>query len=118
MTISERTRGAVVILDIEGRITVQDGSAQFRAFVRHLFLRGQLNVVLNLTGVPYIDSTALGEIVRAYTTTMHMGGALKFLHVGGRVRDLFHVAKLMPVLEVFDTEADAVASFGAATSSI
>jgi anti-sigma B factor antagonist len=115
MTISERSRGAVIILDIQGRITAQDGAPELRAFVRHLFHRAQLNLVINMRDVPYIDSTALGEIVRAHTTAIHMGGALKFLQVSGRVRDLLHVAKLLTVLEVFDSEEEAVASFGAAS---
>lgn len=111
MTISERSCGGVIILDVEGRITAQDGVAQFRAVVRHILHRGQLNLVINLAGVPYIDSTALGEVVRAYSTARQMGGGLKFLHVGGRVRELFGIAKLLPILEVFDVEADAVRSF-------
>ncbi len=115
MTISERSLGRVVILDVHGTITAQEGTAQFRAVVRHLFHRGQLNVVVNLHEVPYIDSTALGEMVRAFTTAVHMGGALKFAHLSGRVRELFQIAKLFSVVEVFDTEADAIASFGLPT---
>jgi anti-sigma B factor antagonist len=111
MTIAERIRADVTILDISGRITVQDGVAEFRAAVRQLLQRGRLQLLVNVDGVSYIDSTALGEIVRLYTTATQMGGALKLLHVHGRVRDLLLVAHLLRIFAVFDTEAEALASF-------
>ena len=112
MRISERTIGGVTILDIDGRITVQDGATEFREAIRQLVRRGRLNVVINLREVPYIDSTALGEIVRAYTTTSRMGGAVKLLNVDGRVHDLLVTTRLLSVFDSFDTESDAVRSFG------
>ena len=112
MTISERTVGRVTILDIDGRITVQDGATEFRHAVRQLVRRGRLNLVINLRAVPYIDSTALGEIVRTYTTTTRLGGALKLLNVHGRVHDLLVTTRLLSVFDSFDTESDAARSFG------
>ena len=73
-----------------------------------------LYCMLNLRGVPYIDSTALGEIVRAYTTATRFGGALKLLNVHGRVHDLLVITRLASVFDSFDTEADAIRSFGVA----
>jgi len=111
MTVTERFIGPVTVLDINGRIAVQDGASQFGTRVRHALHQGHIRVLLNLGAVPYIDSSALGEIVRAYTTASQMGGALKLLHVGGRVHDLLTVAKLRPVIDMFDDEAAAIASF-------
>jgi anti-sigma B factor antagonist len=110
--ISERTIGGVTILDISGRITVQDGAAEFREAIRQLVRRGRLNLVINLREVPYIDSTALGEIVRASTTATRLGGALKLLNVHGRVHDLLVTTRLLSVFDSFDTESDAAKSFG------
>jgi anti-sigma B factor antagonist len=111
MTVTERSIGAVTVLDITGRIAVQDGASQFGTRLRHALHQGHIQVVLNLDAVPYIDSTALGELVRTLITAWQMGGDLKLLHVGSRVRDLLAVAKLRPVFDVFDDEAAAVASF-------
>ena len=112
MTISERTIGGVTILDINGRITVQDGADEFHEMVRQVVRRGRLNLVVNLRDVPYIDSTALGEIVRAYATTTRLGGTLKLLNVHGRVHDLLVITRLLSIFDLFDTEPDAVRSFG------
>lgn len=115
MTISERTHGDVVILDIAGRIT-EECVNQLRDAVRPVVARGCVHVVFNLSGVPYVDSAALGEIVRAYTTTTRRGGTLKLLHVGSRVRQLLTITRLSTVLEIFDDERDAVRSCVAAST--
>ena len=114
MTTIERFVGDVTIVDLEGRITVQDGADQLRDVVRQLVRRGRLKLVLNLAAVPYIDSTALGQIVRAYTTATRLGGGFKLLHVTARVQDLLVVTKLLSVFDLFDVETEAVNSFGSA----
>ena len=114
MTITERSVGDVTIMDIEGRITVQDGADQFRDAVRQLVHRGRLKLVVNLAAVPYIDSTAMGQIVRAYTTATRLGGGFKLLHVTVRVREILVVTKLRSVFDLFDVEKEAVDSFGSA----
>ena len=68
MTLHERWIGDVTIIDINGRITVQDGADSFRDVVRQLVRQGRVKLVLNFLDAAYIDSTALGEIVRAYTS--------------------------------------------------
>ena len=112
MTIRERSVGDVTIVDIGGRITVQDGADLFRDAVRRLASQGRWNLVVNVQGVPYIDSTALGEIVRAYTTVViRQGGSLKLLHLTARVHELLAMTSLVAVFDCFDAEAEAVESF-------
>ncbi len=113
MTIAERSVGDVTIIDVDGRITVDDGADVLRASARGLVRQGRVKLVLNLRGVPYIDSTALGEIVRDYTSAMRQGGGLKLLHVTSRVQELLIVTRLLSVFDLFDDEAEAVKSFGA-----
>jgi anti-sigma B factor antagonist len=112
MTLSERLLGDVTIVEISGRITVQDGVQRFRDSMQGLFLRGRTSVVIDLLNVPYIDSTALGELVRTYTTAKRMGGAVKLLRAAGRVRELLALTGLWPVFDAFQTEDDAIRSFG------
>ena len=112
MTIAERQVGDVTILDIEGRIVIQDGADSFRAEVRQLVALSRVRLVLNLGGVPYIDSTGLSEIVRVYLSTTRRHGGVRLLHVTPRVLELLVVTKLVSVLDLFDEESEAVKSFG------
>lgn len=114
LTVRERSMGDVTIIDLDGRITVEDGADSLRALVRQLVRRGRVQLVLNLHGAPYIDSTALGEMVCAYTSATRQGGTLKLLHVKPRVHELLMITKLLTVFDLFDDEAEAVKSFGAA----
>jgi anti-sigma B factor antagonist len=114
MTLHERRIGDVTIIDIDGRITVQDGADIFRDMVRQLAGQGRVRLVLNFHDASYIDSTALGEIIRAYISVTRKGGTLKLLNVPARVHELLMITRLLSVFDLFDAEAEAVKSFGVA----
>ena len=65
MTIKERAVGSVMILDIQGRITVEVAGV-LRDKALSLLEQGSRLFVLNLQGVAYIDSAGLGELVSNY----------------------------------------------------
>ena len=111
MMLRDRQVGEVTILDIDGRMTIQDGVDVFRAVVRQMIALSRVRLVLNLHGVPYIDSTALGEIVRTYSSVTRRGGGVMLLNVTPRVTALLTITKLLPVFSLFDEEAKAVSSF-------
>jgi anti-sigma B factor antagonist len=111
MTVRERRVDDVTVIGVDGRITEEDGATLLCDTVQRLAREGQTRLVLDLGAAPYIDSTAMGEIVRGYTTVTRRGGALKLLNVGGRVRDLLMVTRLASIFEIFDSERAAVASF-------
>ena len=76
--------------------------------INSLISQGQKKLLLNLEGVPYIDSAGLGEIVRTYTTVSRQGGKLKLLNLTKRIEDLLSITKLLTVFEVYETEAEAL----------
>ena len=112
MTLSERTSGNVCILDVEGPLVVGRGGADLLADkVRSLLQQGRKQLIINLAGVPYMDSTGLGAMVHAYATSTRQGGAVKLLNSTKKLHDLLVITKLSTVFESFDSEAAAVASF-------
>src|SRR6267142_237162 len=111
MQIEERSAGDVVVLDLKGKMTLGEGDELLRDKVNSLVQQGRTKVVLNLEGVPYIDSAGLGEIVRTYTTIKRQDGSMKLLNLTKRITDLLSITKLLTVFDTFDTEADAVRSF-------
>jgi anti-sigma B factor antagonist len=113
MQIDERKVGDVTILDLKGKMTLGDGDEVLRTKINGLIQAGAKKMVLNLGDVPYIDSAGLGEVVRTYTTVSRQGGALKLLNLTKRIQDLLAITKLLTVFETFDSEAEAVKSFGA-----
>ena len=111
MKVEERLVGDVSVLDVRGRLTMNDGHGQIRAAVDRLIGRGLVRVVLNLKGLQYLDSACLGEIINAHIALSRKGGRLKMLDVPEHLHDLLKLAGLDGVFEAFTREADAVASF-------
>ena len=111
MQIEERAVGDVVVLDLKGKITLGEGDELLKDKVNSLVNQGHKKIILNLAGVPYIDSAGLGEVVRTYTTVSRQGGSLKLLNLTKRITDLLSITKLLTVFECHDSEADALKSF-------
>src|ERR1700680_5250774 len=111
MHIDERTVGDVTVLDLKGKITLGEGDELLKDKVNSLVNQGKKKIILNLAGVPYIDSAGLGEVVRTFTTVSRQGGHLKLLNLTKRITDLLSITKLLTVFETFDAESDAVQSF-------
>ena len=113
MQIEERMVGDVVLLDLKGKITLGEGDELLKDKVNSLVNQGHKKIILNLAGVPYIDSAGLGEVVRTYTTVSRQNGSLKLLSLTKRITDLLSITKLLTVFETYDSENDAVRSFAA-----
>ena len=111
LTIHSREVDGVTVLDLSGRITLGEGSVQIRDAIRDLISKGQKSILLNLGEVNYIDSSGLGELVSAFTTSKNQGADLKLLHLTKKVHDLLQLTKLYTVFDVKDDEASAIASF-------
>jgi anti-sigma B factor antagonist len=113
MQIDQRVIGDVTILDLKGKMTLGEGDELLKEKINSLLQQGHKNLILNLEGVPYIDSAGLGEVVRTYTTVSRQGGKLKLLNLTKRIQDLLAITKLLTVFETFDHEQEAVRSFSA-----
>ncbi|HVC20085.1 MAG TPA: STAS domain-containing protein [Vicinamibacterales bacterium] len=111
MNIAQRAAGNVMIVDVNGQIKLGDGDILLRDKLQSLIQQGHKQLVLNLAGVNYIDSSGLGEIAHAYVTVSRQGGQLKLAGLTKRLKDLLTITKLLTVFESFDTDAEAVDSF-------
>jgi anti-sigma B factor antagonist len=111
MEIHTRRVGDVHVLDISGRIVLGDATARIRHTISDLLQNGGRKIILNLTDVPYIDSSGIGELVRTYTTVTNEGKQLKLLNLTKKIRELLTITKLLTVFDVYESEQTAVASF-------
>lgn len=117
LQMSTRQVGDIVVIDMSGRIALGEGSSMLREQVRQLADKGQHKILLNLRKVGYVDSSGLGELVKAHTTALTHGGQLKLVDVSKRVGDLLRTTKLNMVLQIEPDEATALQSFRAAAAS-
>jgi len=111
LEIREREVEGIRVLDLEGRLVAGEEVERMRAALNQLLAAGHRQIVLNLAGVDYIDSTGLGSLVVCFGRVQEAGGALKLLHLNRRAIELLVLTKLTTVFEVFDDERDAINSF-------
>ncbi len=111
MKIKSRTEEDVTILDLDGRLTIGTGDVQLRVAIVELLETGVQKILLNLRKVRSMDSSGLGELVRAKATSGKAGATIKLLHVEDKVEQVLEMTRLIGVFETFDDEIDAVASF-------
>lgn len=110
--IAERQNGAVTVLLMPPRLTIESGARDFHEKVRALIDRGHTQILVDLSDLVQMDSSALAELVRALTVARDSGGALKLLGVTPRIKELLLTTKLVTLFEAFEREGEAVASFG------
>ena len=115
LNIAERRKDFITILDLQGNIRLGEGSVELHEALRRLVERGEKEVLLNLAGVSYIDSSGLGELVSGYTNIHKTGGELKLFHLSERIEELMEMTKLLTIFDVYDNEAEAVLSFSSAS---
>jgi anti-sigma B factor antagonist len=111
--INERIVGALTILDLTGKLTIDDGAELLKDKTESLAFQKRTHLIVNLASVPYIDSGGLGQLVACYTTAKRAGGRLTLLNVNTKNHDLLSITKLVSVFETFDTEREAVESYSA-----
>lgn len=112
MQITERSAGHVTVLDLNGPLTGGGGTQRLKDKVNSLVLQKLTNVLINLGEVAFIDSSGLGEIVSCLTTVSKAGGKLKLVNLTKRNHELLSITRLATVFDTFDSEPEAIKSFG------
>ena len=113
MDLQERIIGKVVVVDVRGVVKDVAAHTILHDKVRSLLAQGYKSILLNVAEVTYVDSVWLGAMVEGYVSAIGQGGALKLLHGTSRLRELLRVTRLDTVLDLFESEEEAAASFGA-----
>src|SRR5918997_4264792 len=83
----------VTVVRAAGRLTLSDSNGALKNAVNALVEAGRMRFVLNLEGVPYVDSSGLGEIASAHVTVSRTGGQLLLAAVPARVIEGLNITK-------------------------
>ena len=94
MEIEEKTEGRVTILFLKGRMMGGEGDKLLREKVEGLVEAGRVHIVLDMAGVPDIDSLCLGEITRSQMTVSRVGGTLRLVNLNDRLHVLLTRTRL------------------------
>ena len=111
MKVDVRHFDDVIIVDLKGRLVMGVGDELLREVTNELLAEDWKKIVLNLEGVTVMDSSGIGEVVSGWKLAQRFGAKLKILRPGDRLRHTLHLTQLLPLLEVYENEDEAISSF-------
>ncbi|MFQ5927264.1 MAG: STAS domain-containing protein [Terriglobia bacterium] len=111
LAINTRESQGVTVLDLSGRVVLGEECNSLRKLVAELLAAAKTKILINLGDVAYVDSSGIGILVESVLLTAKQNGALKLVNMPRVLRNTLLIHRLLPVFEVYDNEAEALASF-------
>lgn len=109
-SIGIRREGSVTLLDVSGRLTSFEAGA-LRDAIAQLLKQKRKLIVLNLSGLQYMDSSGIGELARNYVSVLKQGGEMRVVGLSSKVEEVLKITQLYQVFPEFPSEEEAVKSF-------
>ena len=98
----------MTIVEVAGRVTLGAAGPSIQDTVRELVDSLHTNIIIDLGGIRYLDSSGLGQLVASAATAASRGGAIKLLNLTERIYDLMLLTKLCTVFAIYADDATAV----------
>ena len=111
MDIETKTQDGVKIVKMTGRLAMGPPLDRFNATMNELLGEGHSKIVLDVEGVPTIDSSGIGMLVRYLTTAKQSGGAIRILKPSKFTVQTLKMVGLLNLFTTFEDQDLAVASF-------
>ncbi len=116
MDVEVRQTGDVILVDLKGRLVAGTGAEQLQEIINELLASDWRKIVLNLSEISRIDSAGIGELVSGIRLAERFSSEIKLLHVKGQVLDILALSQLLPLLDIYYTESEALAAFDQAAA--
>ena len=110
MKISARRVETSTILDVSGNIDMSNSPEVRKALLTEIRQKGVSRVLLNLTGVAYIDSSGVASLVEGLKASRDAGSRFVLFGLNDSAREVLKISRLLKLFEVYDTETQAMAS--------
>ena len=109
-SVTIRQAGPISLLDVAGRLTSFEIGA-LRDSISRLLKQGRKNIVLNLSGLQYLDSSGIGELARVYVSVVKQNGQMKVVGLSPKGEEILKITQLYQVFPEFPSEEAALKSF-------
>jgi len=116
LKIKRQEQDGVVILEVSGKVMGGPDAEKFKTVIAGLINEGVAKLLIDLSDVPWMNSSGVGILISAYTSMKNAGAQVKFLNINERVKSILMVTKLLTVFESYYSKEDALASFRSAST--
>ena len=105
--IKKQVRPGVVVLEMTGSIRIGPNCQQIELAIDELVRQGSTWVILEMSGVTYIDSAGMGTVVRGMIKLKKLGGTLRLAGVKGMVAGVLKLTQIDRTIGIFPTAEEA-----------
>ena len=110
MKIKQNPAENVMILELSGKIMGGPDFDKFKGEIAQVVEGGYKNVILDMSGVPWINSTGLGILITGYHSIKAAEGTMMICNVKERVLSIFYISQLENIFDVYETREEALKS--------
>jgi anti-sigma B factor antagonist len=100
--------GRVVILEPKGSLVGGDETDELKKTIQSLLEQGNRKLIIDLGGVEYLNSSAIGVLVSGHTSYVNRQGKVVLCNVGKSITNIFVVTKLSTIFNSAETRQEAV----------
>jgi len=103
----------VMLLTLSGTMTMGNQLQRFEWSVEELTKKSRNRIVLDMSALTYLDSSAIGVLMGCNGVVRNSGGQMRLAGLTDRVRGIFKVVGIDSVLTLDPTREDAISSLAA-----
>ena len=111
MKIKQKESNGVAILEVSGQMHGGPENMRLLEMTKELTAQNHKKLLINLAKVKWVASNGLGILMTTKTHFEREGGTLKLCSLNDRVLTLFQVTKINTIMDVYPSEAEALAAF-------
>ncbi len=108
--------GDIGLIELGGALLSSQEIDELRKAVEHFLHKDTPRLLIDFSGVTYMNSSAMGVLVSAHTSFSRRGWHLKLCSLNNQVNVIFVVTKLNTVFSIFKTREEALESLGGGES--
>lgn len=111
MKVEVKEKFNAVVIAIKDKMMGGPDAAEFNELIHKFIDENKMNIVLDLGGLKFVNSSGIGILIRGYTTVNNAGGKMKLANLTDKTKGLLSITKLNQVFELFETVDEAARSF-------
>ena len=105
------TEDSFTVLELNGDLDVSSAPA-LQAALQELIDQGGQHVIVDLSGVPFMDSSGLGVLVAAHRRISATGGQLALVNPAPTLQKVFQLTRTNRLFKVYNSVTEAVKAVG------
>ena len=111
MRIKTSEKYSAVVITLKGNVMGGPDTQDFQDLLHKYIEENKKNIIVDLGGVKFMNSTGLGMLISGYTSVKNSGGSLKLANATEKINSLLVITKLITIFENFNSVDEASESF-------